>query len=77
MFCYISKNWRGKPLISVEAVIQLISSTTTPKGLKIVCIKDERHYALGTSVTDEEFAAINMVRDKTLGNWNYAIFPEL
>ena len=75
MFCYISKNWRGKPLISVEAVIQLISSTTTPKGLKIVCTKDERHYALGTSVTDEEFAAINMLRDNILGNWNYAILP--
>ena len=75
MFCYISKNWRGKPLISVEAVIQLVSSTTTAKGLKIVCVKDERHYALGTSVSDEEFAAINMVRDKTLGSWNYAILP--
>ena len=75
MFCYISKNWRGKPLISVEAVIQLISSTTTTKGLTIICVKDERHYALGTAVTDEEFAAINIVREETLGNWNYAILP--
>jgi len=75
MFCYISKNWRGKPLISVEAVIQLISSTTTTKGLTIVCVKDERYYKLGTVVTDEEFAAINIVREETLGNWNYAILP--
>jgi len=75
MFCYISKNWRGKPLISVEAVIQLISSTTTIKGLTIVCVKDERHYELGTGVTDEEFAAINIVRDDILGNWNYVILP--
>jgi len=77
MFCYISKNWRGKPLISVEAVIQLISSTTTSKGLKIVCVKDERHYDLGTVVTDEEFAAINIKREKILGNWNYIILPIL
>jgi hypothetical protein len=62
MFCYISKNWRGKPLISVEAVIRLISSTTASKGLKIVCIKDENHYDLGTVVTDEEFAVINSVK---------------
>jgi transposase len=75
MFCYISKNWRGKPLITVEAVIQLISSTTTTKGLTIVCVKDDRHYPLGTVVTDEEFAAINIIREETLGNWNYAILP--
>ena len=75
MFCFISKNWRGKPLISVEAVIQLISSTTTTKGLTIICVKDERHYALGTTVADEEFAAINIARDETLGNWNYAVLP--
>jgi hypothetical protein len=75
MFCCITKNWRGKPLISVEAVIHLISSTTTSKGLKIICIKDENHYALGTVVTDEEFAAINIVREDILGNWNYLILP--
>jgi transposase len=75
MFCYISKNWRGRPLISVEAVIRLISSTTTSKGLRIVCIKDENHYDLGTVVTDEEFAAINMIREDILGNWNYVILP--
>jgi len=75
MFCYISKNWRGKPLISVEAVIHLISSTTTSKGLKITCIKDDRNYELGTVVTDEEFAAINIRKEETLGTWNYSILP--
>jgi transposase len=75
MFCFISKNWRGKPLISVEAVIELISSTTTAKGLKIICVKDDRNYDLGTVVTDAEFAAINIEREKTLGNWNYIIKP--
>ena len=37
LFCYISKNWQGKPLIDIETVVQLISSTTTEKGLKVVC----------------------------------------
>jgi hypothetical protein len=75
MFCYITKNWRGKPLITVEAVVRLISSTTTSKGLKITCVKDERHYELGTVVTDEEFDAINIVREDVLGIWNYTILP--
>jgi hypothetical protein len=75
MFCYISKNWRGKPLITVEAVVQLISSTTTSKGLKIICVKDERHYELGTVVTDEEFDAINIKREDVFGTWNYVILP--
>ena len=73
MFCFISKNWRGKPLISVEAIINLISSTTTSKGLKIACVKDENHYELGTTVSDEEFEAINIIKDETFGNWNYVI----
>jgi transposase len=75
MFCYISKNWRGKPLVTVEAVVHLISSTTTSKGLKITCVKDERLYELGTVVTDEEFDAINIIREDILGAWNYMILP--
>ena len=73
MFCYISKNWRGTPLISIEAVIELIASTTTTKGLRIVCMKDDNVYELGTSVSDDELAAINIVRDDFHGDWNYII----
>lgn len=75
MFCFISKNWRGKPLISVEAVVQLISSTTTSKGLRIICVEDKNHYELGTIVTEAEYAAINIIRDDFHGNWNYTILP--
>ena len=71
----LQKNWRGKPLISVEAVINLISSTTTSKGLKIICIEDRNHYVLGTTVTPAELDAINIVREDFHGNWNYAILP--
>jgi hypothetical protein len=76
MFCFISKNWRGRPLISVETVIELISNTTTSKGLKIVCVKDENTYELGTKITDEEFAELNITRDVFHGDWNYIISPK-
>jgi hypothetical protein len=76
MFCFISKNWRGRPLISIEAVIKLISSTRTSKGLKIVCIEDKNKYELGIVVTDKELAAINIVRSNFHGDWNYVIHPK-
>jgi hypothetical protein len=75
LFCFISKNWQGKPLIDIETVISLIGNTTTKNGLKVVCIKDDKIYALAQSISDEEFAGINIVKDKSLGDWNYTIKP--
>ena len=77
MFCFISKNWRGRPLITVEAIVNLISSTSTTKGLKITCVEDNNHYELGTTVTDDELAALNIVRDSFHGEWNYAVLPSI
>jgi transposase len=76
MFCFISKNWRGKPLISIETIIELISNTTTSKGLKIVCIKDDNKYELGKKVTDKELAELNITRNTFHGDWNYIISPK-
>ena len=76
MFCYISKHWRGQPLISVEAVIQLIGSTTTTTGLKIICVKDETVYEIGVKVSDMDFASIKIKKLKTLSDWNYIISPK-
>jgi hypothetical protein len=76
MFCFISSNWKGQPLISVETVINLISNTTTSKGLKIVCIKDDSYYELGIKVSDEEIAKLNITRYKFHGDWNYKISPQ-
>jgi transposase len=76
MFCYISSHWRGQPLINVEVIISLIGSTTTKKGLKIKCVKDDRVYIIGIKVTDEDFAAINIKYEKTCHNWNYIIYPD-
>lgn len=76
LFCYITKNWRGTPLISIETVINLISNTTTSKGLKVVGLKDDNKYELGIKITDEELAALNITRDAFHGDWNYVVLPE-
>jgi hypothetical protein len=75
MFCYITSHWRGQPLISVETVIQLIGSTTTTSGLKIVCVKDDTVYKIGVKVSDDDFAAIKIKESSTLPSWNYIISP--
>ena len=75
MFSYISKNWRGKPLITRETVVNLIAGTTTTKGLKIQAVLDENVYEKGIKVTDEELAGINIVRADFHGEWNYKILP--
>jgi hypothetical protein len=75
MFCYITSHWKGQPLISVETVIQLIGSTTTTTGLKIICVKDDTVYKIGIKVSDEDFATINIKSEKVLPNWNYVISP--
>ncbi|MCD8294504.1 MAG: ISAzo13 family transposase [Clostridia bacterium] len=75
LFCYISKNWQGQPLIDIETVVNLISSTTTKKGLKVICKVDENKYELKKQVSDEEMASINLERLETFGYWNYIIRP--
>jgi transposase len=75
MFCFISKNWRGKPLISIEAIINLISNTVTNKGLRIICKKDDNTYELGQKVSDQDLDSINIYNYAKLGSWNYRISP--
>ncbi len=76
MFCYISKNWRGKPLISREAVVQLIGNTSTNSGLLLQALLDENEYQKGIEVSDEELAAVNIVQEDFHGEWNYSIHPK-
>ncbi|HJJ46874.1 MAG TPA: ISAzo13 family transposase [Methanocorpusculum sp.] len=75
LFCYISKNWQGKPLIDIETVVNLIGSTTTKKGLKVVCKVDNRTYDTGKKITDEEKDALNMDFVGPNKEWNYIIKP--
>jgi len=73
LFSYISMNWRGKPLVSHETIVNLIAATTTRKGLKVRAELDSNFYQKGIKVTDEEFAAIRISRDEFHGEWNYSI----
>jgi hypothetical protein len=73
LFCYISKNWQGKPLIDINTAIKLISSTTTKTGLKVICQADYAKYELKRTVTDEKYAEIKLIRLGDHGEWNYRI----
>jgi hypothetical protein len=75
MFCHITQNWRGRPLVSHEVIINLIANTATQTGLKIRAELDDGTYPTGIKVTDEELAAVNLKRDKFHGEWNYCILP--
>jgi transposase len=75
MFCHITENWRGRPLVSRVAVVELIAATTTQAGLRIQAEVDERTYETGRKVTDEEMAALAIGRCDFHGEWNYHLSP--
>jgi len=75
LFSFISKNWRGKPLESVEVIVNLIANTTTNKGLEVKASADKREYKKGLKVTDKEMNDINLKREYFRGDWNYNIQP--
>jgi Rhodopirellula transposase DDE domain len=75
LFSFITQNWRGKPLVSHQTIVQLIGSTTTRTGLNIKCALDPNTYPAGVKVSDEDMAAINLKPHKFHGEWNYTIAP--
>jgi transposase len=75
MFCHITENWRGRPLVSQGVVVNMIANTTTEAGLTIKARLDRNTYDLGIKVSDEELAAVNIKRDKFHGDWNYTVHP--
>ncbi len=75
LFSFISQNWRGKPLISHELIINLIAATTTRSGLKVYARLDERPYPKKQVVTDKQLAAVNLKRHRFHPEWNYTISP--
>jgi len=76
MFCHITANWRGRPLISRQVVVNLIGNTTTEAGLYIKAALDENHYAQGIKVSDDELATFAIERDDFHGEWNYRLRPK-
>ena len=76
MFCHITENWRGRPLISHEVVVNLIGHTTTNTGLTIQAELDKNAYPTGIKVSSEDMKRLNLSPAKFHGkDWNYAIKP--
>jgi hypothetical protein len=68
-------NWRGRPLVSHEVILELIAATRTRSGLRVQAELDQRSYALGVRVSDRELAAVPLRRHDWHGEWNYTVLP--
>lgn len=76
LFCHITQNWRGRPLVSHEIIIQLIGSTTTAAGLQVRAALDKRKYATRKKVSDEQLAEVHLTAAAFHGDWNYTVAPD-
>jgi len=75
LFSFISMNWRGKPLINHEVIVQLIAATTNKSGLKVRAQIDESKYPKGSKVTKAQMEALRLERNLFHGEWNYQLSP--
>jgi hypothetical protein len=75
LFCHITENWRGRPLVSLEVIVNLIGHTTTRAGLAVRAELDSGSYPTGVKVADTEFAAVQLEPAAFHGDWNYSIIP--
>jgi len=75
MFCHITQNWRGRPLVTHDVIVNLIAATRTQRGLEIRAELDHGRYPTGTKVTDAQLSQINLKPHAFHGDWNYTIIP--
>ncbi len=75
LFSFITMNWRGKPLVSLETVVNLIAATTTRTGLEVYAQLDEGTYPDKIRVSDAEINAVNLHGHQFHPEWNYCIKP--
>jgi len=75
LFCFITQNWRGRPLTSYEVIVNLIANTTTETGLIVKAALDTNEYETGIEVSDEQLARVRLTSAKFHGEWNYTIRP--
>ena len=75
MFCHITQNWRGRPLVSYAAIVQLLGKTTTRAGLQVRAELDEHTYVTKEKVTQEQLARVRLKPAAFRGEWNYTIVP--
>ena len=75
LFSFISMNWKGQPLVSYEAVVNLISATRTRSGLKVKAVLDTRDYDIGRTVTAEQVKRLQLKGHAFHPDWNYTLAP--
>ena len=75
LFCHITENWRGRPLLDHETVVQLIGATRTTTGLRVKANLDRRPYPVGQKVSDAQMRELNLIEEDFHGDWNYTIVP--
>ena len=75
LFSFISRNWRGRPLVDYRTIVELIGATTSSAGLTVRCQLDENLYPAGLKVSDQEMTELNILRSNFHGEWNYTIMP--
>jgi hypothetical protein len=76
MFSHITQNWRGRPLVSHEVIVNLIANTRTKDGLKIRAELDRGKYPTGIKISNGELAMLNLKLDSFHGDWNYSVMPK-
>ena len=77
LFSAISQDWRGRPLVSHEVIVELIGATTTRTGLRVRSALDTNDYPSGVRVSDAEMQTLYLERDTFHGEWNYTLLPRL
>jgi Rhodopirellula transposase DDE domain len=77
MFSFITINWRARPLIAYETVLEMMKHTTTKTGLKVDALLDENEYGTGKKVSDADMKQINIHGDDFHPEWNYTIKPHM
>ena len=75
LFSFISQNWRGRPLLTRAAIVNLIGATRNRQGLRVRCVLDQRRYPKAVKVSDEQMQTIKLVPHNFHGDWNYTIRP--
>jgi hypothetical protein len=75
LFCFLTKNWRGRPLVNYATIVNLISHTTTAQGLVVRAALDQHQYETGKKVSDDELAKLKLTKADFHGEWNYTIKP--
>ena len=76
LFCFISKNWRGKPLLDRATIVNLIGNVKTKTGLVVKAGLDENHYEKGIKISNKELLAVKLENNVFHGEWNYKIHPQ-